>query len=130
MTEVATFRSDGAYSDGRHPDAVRYTKSAEEDVQAERFHDQWVVARCGSRGAVRIAQRSGNQFRSSLRLGGDRFRRRNPGLGCGNSAGDWEAGARFEEDHLRILRGIRFAARFGFELEGETKRAMRAQAAR
>src|SRR5258708_615078 len=33
VTEVATFRSDGAYSDGRHPDAVRYTTSAQEDVQ-------------------------------------------------------------------------------------------------
>ena len=36
-TEVATFRSDGAYSDGRHPDAVRYTKSAEEDVKRRDF---------------------------------------------------------------------------------------------
>ena len=37
MTEVATFRSDGAYSDGRHPDAVRYTLSAEEDVRRRDF---------------------------------------------------------------------------------------------
>src|SRR5580658_612126 len=37
ITEVATFRSDGAYSDGRHPDAVRYTKSAEEDVRRRDF---------------------------------------------------------------------------------------------
>ena len=36
-SEVATFRSDGAYSDGRHPDAVRYTKSAEEDVKRRDF---------------------------------------------------------------------------------------------
>ena len=36
-TEVATFRSDLAYSDGRHPDAVRYTKTAEEDVQRRDF---------------------------------------------------------------------------------------------
>jgi poly(A) polymerase len=36
-TEVATFRSDGAYSDGRHPDAVRYTLSAEEDVKRRDF---------------------------------------------------------------------------------------------
>ena len=36
-TEVATFRSDGAYSDGRHPDAVRYTQSAEEDVRRRDF---------------------------------------------------------------------------------------------
>src|ERR1700722_8236408 len=37
LTEVATFRSDGAYSDGRHPDAVRYTTSAEEDVKRRDF---------------------------------------------------------------------------------------------
>ena len=37
VTEVATFRSDGAYSDGRHPDAVRYTKTAEEDVRRRDF---------------------------------------------------------------------------------------------
>src|ERR1022692_669578 len=36
-TEVATFRSDGAYSDGRHPDQVRYTLSAEEDVHRRDF---------------------------------------------------------------------------------------------
>ena len=37
MTEVATFRSDGVYSDGRHPDEVRYTKTAAEDVQRRDF---------------------------------------------------------------------------------------------
>jgi poly(A) polymerase len=37
VTEVATFRSDGAYSDGRHPDAVHYTLSAEEDVRRRDF---------------------------------------------------------------------------------------------
>jgi poly(A) polymerase len=37
VTEVATFRSDGVYSDGRHPDEVRYTKSAREDVQRRDF---------------------------------------------------------------------------------------------
>ena len=35
---------------------------------------------------------------------------------------------RFEEDHLRMLRGVRFASRFGFAIEEETNRAMRAQA--
>ncbi len=37
VTEVATFRSDGVYSDGRHPDGVRYTTSAEEDVARRDF---------------------------------------------------------------------------------------------
>jgi tRNA nucleotidyltransferase/poly(A) polymerase len=37
VTEVATFRSDGAYSDGRHPDAVRFSTSPEEDVKRRDF---------------------------------------------------------------------------------------------
>jgi poly(A) polymerase len=37
VTEVATFRNDGAYSDGRHPDAVRFSDSAEEDVKRRDF---------------------------------------------------------------------------------------------
>ena len=37
VTEVATFRSDGVYSDGRHPDVVKYTLSAEEDVRRRDF---------------------------------------------------------------------------------------------
>src|SRR4051794_35884268 len=37
ITEVATFRSDGLYSDGRHPDEVRYTKTARKDVQRRDF---------------------------------------------------------------------------------------------
>jgi len=37
VTEVATFRSDGVYSDGRHPDEVSYTKTAAEDVQRRDF---------------------------------------------------------------------------------------------
>src|ERR1700753_3331937 len=37
VTEVATFRCDGAYSDGRRPDSVRYTLSAEEDVKRRDF---------------------------------------------------------------------------------------------
>ncbi len=37
VTEVATFRSDGVYSDGRHPDEVRYTQTAQEDVQRRDF---------------------------------------------------------------------------------------------
>lgn len=37
VTEVATFRSDGVYSDGRHPDQVRYTRTAREDVQRRDF---------------------------------------------------------------------------------------------
>jgi poly(A) polymerase len=115
VTEVATFRSDGAYSDGRRPDAVRYTKSAEEDVRRRDFTIN---------GLLLDPERGTDDLRSAVidYVGG---------LGdldakVLRAIGDAEA--RFEEDHLRMLRGIRFAARFGLEVEAETRAAMRAMA--
>ena len=113
VTEVATFRSDGVYSDGRHPDVVRYTTSAEEDVMRRDFTINGLLF---------------DPVGASEEL---------PPAGLLDYVGgvaDLEAGViraigrpelRFEEDHLRMLRAVRFAARFGFELDGETLRAIR-----
>ena len=146
-TEVATFRSDGAYSDGRHPDAVRYTTSAAEDVKRRDFtingllldpdlafpqglKPGWPVGH-DLRAEARTLQGSEPlKIQESLRAAVIDF--------VGGVA-DLEAGVvraigrpeeRFEEDHLRMLRGIRFAARFGFGLEVGTKAAMRRLAGR
>jgi poly(A) polymerase len=127
VTEVATFRSDLAYSDGRHPDGVRYTKTAEEDVRRRDFtingllldplhRDEPLDKHIGDPKLLRAAV-----------------------LDYVGGLADLDAGViraigrpepRFEEDHLRMLRGVRFAARFGFELEPETKRAIRSLAPR
>lgn len=117
VTEVATFRSDGIYSDGRHPDEVRYTKTAEEDVQRRDFTIN---------GLLLDPLRDRDNLRSAVLdyVGGMR---------------DLEAGIiraigrpenRFEEDQLRLLRAVRFAARFGFEIEPATLAAMQKLAAR
>jgi len=127
MTEVATFRSDLSYSDGRHPDAVRYTKNAEEDVQRRDFTIN---------GLLLDPLYGGGALRENV--GDPRFLR-SAALDYVGGLADLDAGVvraigraekRFEEDHLRMLRGVRFAARFGFELEAETKRAMRLLASR
>ncbi len=141
VTEVATFRSDLAYSDGRHPDAVRYTKTAEEDVQRRDFTINGLlldVARLAS-------QEAGPSTRPLRRLAQDDNAKepykdvRSAVIDYVGGLADLDAGVvraigrpelRFEEDHLRMLRGVRFAARFGFELEAETKRAMRSLAPR
>ncbi len=126
-TEVATFRSDAAYSDGRHPDAVRYTLSAEEDVQRRDFTIN---------GLLLEPLRGGGALQGLIR---DRKRIRSAVLDFVSGVEDLDAGMvraigrpedRFEEDHLRMLRGVRFAARFGFELEPGTKAAVRALASR
>ena len=111
-TEVATFRSDGAYSDGRHPDAVRYTTSAEEDVKRRDFTINGLLL-----DPLQIA----NNPRAAVLdfVGGV------ADLDAGLVRAIGRAEERFEEDHLRMLRGVRFAARFGFALEEKSKRAMR-----
>ncbi|HUA93005.1 MAG TPA: CCA tRNA nucleotidyltransferase [Terracidiphilus sp.] len=123
VTEVATFRSDGAYSDGRHPDVVRYTTSPEEDVKRRDFTINGLLL---------------DPLAAPLQSWSEGL----PPAGVLDYVGglaDLEAGIlraigraelRFEEDHLRMLRAVRFAARFGFELEAGTLRAIRSLAGR
>jgi len=107
--EVATFRSDGSYSDGRRPDAVVYAKSAEEDVQRRDFTINGLLMRHDT---LEILDFVGG--RADLNVGVVRA--------IGNPD------KRFEEDKLRLLRAVRFAARFGFEIEAETLRSIRKHA--
>lgn len=104
--EVATFRSDVGYSDGRHPDQVIYAKSAEEDVQRRDFTINGLLMRHHSGEILDFVNgRADLQARMIRAIG--------------------EPDRRFAEDKLRMLRAVRFAARFGFEIETETFRAIR-----
>jgi poly(A) polymerase len=140
-TEVATFRSDGTYSDGRHPNVVRYTTSAEEDVKRRDFTINGLLLDPEKMLAQGLENKShpSHKDKDVARVG-------HPIEGLGSAVIDFVGGVpdleigivraigraelRFEEDHLRMLRGVRFAARFGFEIEGETKRAIRSLAAK
>jgi poly(A) polymerase len=123
VTEVATFRFDGAYSDGRHPDVVRYTTSAEEDVRRRDFTIN---------GLLLDLARPTDVLSDPIELmpavidfvGGL------DDLKAGIVRAIGHARTRFEEDHLRMLRAVRFAARFGFEIESRTCDAIRALAGR
>jgi poly(A) polymerase len=146
-TEVATFRSDGAYSDGRRPDAVRYTKSAGEDVRRRDFTINGLLLdpdRLFPHGAESTAHPS-HKDRNVVRVGHPaqgswvRGDLRSAVIDHVGGLADLDAGvvraigrpdARFEEDRLRMLRGVRFAARFGFEIEAGTAAAMRRLAAK
>lgn len=153
VTEVATFRSDGAYSDGRRPDAVRYTTSAEEDVQRRDFTINGLLLdplKMGPQGLKPGDDEAGLNVRAKARTLPRARALQSPsaeGVGGLRTAvidhvgglADLEAGAiraignpalRFEEDQLRLLRAVRFAARFGFAIEPETRAAMRACAAK
>jgi poly(A) polymerase len=130
VTEVATFRSDMAYSDGRHPDAVRYTTSAREDVERRDFTINGLLL-----DPLRPL-RGGSLFDEHI---GDPKLLRSAVIDYVGGLADLDAGIvraigrpelRFQEDHLRMLRGVRFAARFNFELAPETLHAIRSLAAR
>jgi len=104
--EVATFRSDGRYADGRHPVQVEYAQSAEEDVLRRDFTingllydplEDKVLDYVGGQTDIRARR---------VRTIGDPYQR-------------------FSEDRLRMLRAVRFAARFNFELEGAAAKAIR-----
>jgi poly(A) polymerase len=125
VTEVATFRSDGAYSDGRHPDAVRYTTSAREDVQRRDFTINGLLLD-PLNPDIHALETDGGDLRAAVLdfVGGIND------LDAGVIRAIGEPGRRFEEDQLRLLRAVRFAARFDFRLEARTAAAMRALAAR
>ncbi len=122
-TEVATFRSDGAYSDGRHPDAVRYTTSASEDVQRRDFTINGLLL-----DPLRIApvlDQPHVLHRAVIDYVGGLA-----DLDAGVIRAIGDPSRRFQEDQLRLLRAVRFAARFGFTLEPATFAAIRHLAAR
>jgi poly(A) polymerase len=108
--EVATFRSDVGYSDGRHPDSVVYSKTPREDVQRRDFTINGLLMRHDTGEVLDYVGGQADINAKVIRAIGEPDRR-------------------FAEDKLRMMRAVRFAARFGFEIETETFRAIRRHAA-
>jgi len=106
QVEVATFRQDVGYSDGRHPDRVVYSDSPQEDVRRRDFTINGLL--------MDPATREVHDF-----VGG----RADLAAGIIRAIGDPRL--RFAEDKLRMLRAVRFAARFAFQIEPETLAAAR-----
>ncbi len=103
-TEVATFRAEGPYSDGRRPDKVQFS-GLEEDAHRRDFT---INAMYWDPVKGQLIDRTGGQ--ADIR---DRVIR---------AVGD--PAHRFKEDHLRLIRAIRFAARLDFALEMNTQKAL------
>jgi poly(A) polymerase len=104
--EVATFRSDIGYSDGRHPDRVVFSKDPKEDVERRDFTINGLLLDPLTNEVLDF-------------VGG----RKDLEAGIIRTIGDPER--RFAEDKLRMLRAVRFAARFGYAIEPATFQAIR-----
>jgi poly(A) polymerase len=109
QVEVATFRSDIGSADGRHPERVVFTSSPEQDVQRRDFTINGLLMRHDSETILDFV---GGQ--TDLRAGIIRA------IG--------EPARRFAEDKLRMLRAVRFAARFRFQIDPETLAAIQQHA--
>jgi poly(A) polymerase len=105
QVEVATFRSDVGYSDGRHPDRVDYTKSPQDDVKRRDFTINALLLDPETNEVLDF-------------VGG----REDLKAGIIRAIGNPEA--RFREDKLRMVRAVRFAARFGYTIEPSTLQAI------
>jgi len=108
--EVATFRTDGAYADGRRPTEIAFS-TPEEDAQRRDFTINGMFF-------DPVAQQIHDFVGGQADLKAGRIR----AIGI--------AEERFEEDHLRVLRAIKFATRFDFEIEHHTWNAMRVAASK
>jgi tRNA nucleotidyltransferase/poly(A) polymerase len=102
--EVATFRSDIGYSDGRHPDRVAYSTTVQEDVQRRDFTINGLLMRHNTGEVLDYVGGQADLKAGILRAIG-------------------EPGRRFAEDKLRMLRAVRFAARFRYTIEAATFQA-------
>ncbi len=106
--EVTTYRVDGKYQDHRRPTQVHFTKSLKEDLLRRDFT---------------INAMAYNDDDGLIDLYGGLADLKNGMIRCVG-----EAAQRFDEDALRILRALRFQAQLGFQVEEETKAAIRRQA--
>lgn len=102
--EVTTYRIDGEYEDNRHPREVTFTRSLKEDLLRRDFTIN-AMAYNKKDGLIDIFGGMEDLDRHLIRCVGD-------------------AEERFSEDALRILRGVRFAAQLGFDIENGTKKGM------
>lgn len=102
--EITTYRSEGAYSDNRHPDSVTFSKSLSDDVVRRDFTVN-AIAYDFKSGFCDITGGIEDIKNKKIRAIGD-------------------AGTRFREDALRILRALRFSSVLGFEIEESTKKAI------
>ena len=104
--EITTFRTDGDYLDGRHPQSVAYTRSLAEDLKRRDFTIN-AMAYAPDAGLVDLYDGQADLSSHIIRCVGD-------------------APVRLTEDALRILRAMRFAAALGFAIEMQTAQAMHA----
>ena len=103
--EVTTFRTDGVYTDHRHPDAVTFSPDLKEDLKRRDFTVN-AMAYSAESGIVDLFGGMADMERKVIRAVGD-------------------PKSRFGEDALRMMRAVRFSAQLGYDIDPETAAAVK-----
>ncbi len=109
--EITTFRTEGKYSDSRHPDSVSFVRSLEEDLSRRDFSVNAFAASTKDGSIIDLHNGFEDLQNKVIRA-----------IGCPKE--------RFDEDALRMLRAVRFAAKLGFKIEENTFNAIKNDAKR
>lgn len=115
--EVTPYRTEGKYSDKRHPDEVRFTRNIEEDLKRRDFTINAMALGCRPSNAK--CQMSG-VIQEFIDLFGGQKDLKNKAI---RTVGDPDD--RFKEDALRLMRAVRLACELGFKIENETKESIK-----
>ncbi len=109
IVEVTTFRSEGKYTDKRHPDEVKFAKTVEEDLKRRDFTMNAMALDVDSKEIVDPYDGRSDIEKKVVKAVGN-------------------AKERFEEDALRMMRAVRFYAELGFTIEEKTEEAIKESA--
>lgn len=104
VVEITTYRNDGTYSDGRHPNEVSFVSTLKEDLKRRDFTIN-AMAYNSDEGLIDYNEGINDLENKIIRTVGNPYQR-------------------FEEDYLRILRALRFSSTLSFEIENKTKEAI------
>lgn len=107
--EITTFRTEGAYTDSRHPDEVHFVRSLEEDLKRRDFTVNALAASLPGGEIIDLTEGRKDLRRKLIRAIGD-------------------PKERFSEDALRMMRAARFSSQLGFSVEESTKAAIKSLA--
>lgn len=105
IIEITTFRTEATYTDSRHPDSVKFATTINEDLARRDFTCNAIA--CDIRGKLSDPFGGIDDIHNNV-------------IRCVG-----EPAERFGEDHLRILRALRFASQLGFTINEKTERAIR-----
>ncbi len=120
IVEITTFRSEGKYTDKRHPDEIKFARNIEDDLSRRDFTINTIALKCDIN--IQMHANDANEYKFVDPFDGQKDLKDKIIRIVG------KPNERFNEDALRLMRAVRFAVELGFSIEKETEQAIKKQA--